>query len=222
MDRLPGQCTALEIQKKNPGRVSLFVDHAYLHGFHREVVEQAGLHVGQTVTAALLEDLLAGEQTASIRSSCYAMLSQRDHTRGELQEKLVQKGFEQDPVHRILQELQEKGYLDNRRYALQFTEEKLARKGWGPEKIRAQLYRKGVEKSYIDEALQQARDPGRLRELMLEAVNKRRSRFRREADEAKRKQQIAGFLLRKGFPSEQVWPELERLNKSVLHEESDI
>lgn len=65
---------------------------------------------------------------------------------------LLERGFEQDLAHNVVQTLIRRKFLDDVRDATDYAQSRAA-KGWGIESIRAHLASKGVEESTIDQAL---------------------------------------------------------------------
>ncbi len=79
-------------------------------------------------------------------------------------------GVEPAIRQRVLQQLQQQGFIDDGRYASAFVREKLRLSGWGDRKIRAALLRKGIGDALVAEALAQsdaAAAGARLREQLV-------------------------------------------------------
>lgn len=72
------------------------------------------------------------------------LLARREYSRKELQDKLLQAGFEVPQVETLLEHLQASGYQDDQRYAEMLTRTRL-RQGHGPLRLRQDLQRAGVE-----------------------------------------------------------------------------
>ena len=51
------QITALKTQKKDPGRVSLYLDGRFVFGLSRSLVSQAKLVIGQEISTQIVVDL---------------------------------------------------------------------------------------------------------------------------------------------------------------------
>lgn len=74
-----------------------------------------------------------------------AILARRDHSRGELRAKLLQRGFEAGLVDEVLADYEARGWLNDESFARQQAEI-LARKAWGPLQIQAKLGQHGVKR----------------------------------------------------------------------------
>lgn len=75
-------------------------------------------------------------------------LSRRDYSRRELYDRLQTKGFASAVIEAALNDLEEKGYQSDERFAETFLRSRV-NKGDGPFKIRMQLGQKGVGKAVI-------------------------------------------------------------------------
>ena len=103
----------------------------------------------------------------------------------------------------VLSDLKEKSFIDDNVFANHFIEEKLKKKSWGKNKIRAALFSKGVSGSIIDEAIQAFDSEEDQNETALTLANKKYKNLKqREIDNRKIKQKIISFLLSRGFDYE--------------------
>lgn len=78
------------------------------------------------------------------------LLTRRDHTRHELTEKLLHKGYTTNEIDTILTRLEETGLIDNTRFAEIYASYRRAN-GYGPKRIAMELQAKGVPDTVIAE-----------------------------------------------------------------------
>ena len=103
----------------------------------------------------------------------------------------------------MLNELKEKSFIDDQVFTNHFIEEKLKRKRWGKNKIRAALFNKGVSASIIDEVFQYFDSELDQNLAALELAKKKYENLKkRESDIRKLKQKLISFLLSRGFEYE--------------------
>lgn len=76
------------------------------------------------------------------------MLASQDKCESELREKLGHRGHGGDVIDRVVDRLRERNYLDDTRFARDLTE-RLRRKGYGSERVRADLVRRGLEHEQV-------------------------------------------------------------------------
>lgn len=126
-------------------------------------------------------------------------LSHRERTTAELSAWLAERGFEPAEVEAAVSELVAMGELDDERFARRFAEDKRELRGWGPERIREALAKRGLSGRQIEAAI--AADTGddlaRARELL-------ERRGDPLVDDRSRARALA-FLARRGYDSETAY-----------------
>jgi regulatory protein len=89
--------------------------------------------------------------------TCYdkavQLLAARPHFRRELQVKLAKRGFPPEEIEEALDRLAGHGYLDDRKTALSFVEQRLSRNTEGRLRLKAELEKRGAPPEAISEAL---------------------------------------------------------------------
>lgn len=77
------------------------------------------------------------------------LLAIREHSRYDLQQKLLQRGYLREDITRVLEQLIEQKFQSDERFAESYVYSRSS-KGYGPERIRLELQQKGVAESVID------------------------------------------------------------------------
>lgn len=149
---------SLTPSQKVQGRwIAVFEDGSKLKLTDREMVDFS-LYAGLEVPDAALEQLrdAAGESAARRRAA--NILSARPLSRRELEKRLVEKG--ETPAHAAAAAdyMEHLGYLNDETYAKMLAEY-YAAKGYGPRKVRDELYRRGVPREFWDAALESPDTP---------------------------------------------------------------
>jgi len=85
------------------------------------------------------------------RASALASLSLREHSILELREKLKRKGYELESIDVVIHECIDSNYLNDMRYAEIYWRQRSS-KGYGPQRIQAELKQKGVSSSDINKS----------------------------------------------------------------------
>ncbi|TVR53561.1 MAG: regulatory protein RecX [Gemmatimonadales bacterium] len=80
---------------------------------------------------------------SKLRDKAHRLLSQREHSRSELRQKLLERGSAEGPVDELLDHLRDTGLQSDRRFAEALARSRVAR-GYGPLRIRSDLARRGV------------------------------------------------------------------------------
>jgi regulatory protein len=192
--------TALEPQKRNRRRVSVFLDGNFLFGLSSATVAALGLHVGQVVERADLDRIAREEQLHEARQYAFLLLSCKARTVSELRQRLGRKGFSPDTVSHTLQRLAELKMIDDAGFARRFAEDRITIGHKGKWRVRGELLKRGVAKEHIEDALATAPDE---KEAAREVVEKYLSRNRRLEPEVL-KRRLYAFLARRGFSPDTI------------------
>lgn len=202
------EITAIEPQKRRGNRRSIYVNGEFVAGVDEEVVLQLRLKVGQQVDGDKLETVLKTEEIRKVRESALTLLDYRARTRDELERRLLQKGYDEEVIAKVLDQLENVDLIDDERFASEWVANRVAHRPIGKSRMVWELRRKGISTEVIDEAIEQV-DEVKEFEMALEIAKKKLGSVELEGPEAKRK--LAGFLQRRGFHWETVSRVLDRL-----------
>jgi len=214
-DLLPLTITSIKPQKRNKDRFSLFHNDRFLIGVSTQTLTGLSLKKGTECTHELYRKLKYAEGIQAIREACLRYLSRRDHASFELKLKLQKKDFETPNIELVIEEFIEKGWIDDSKFARSFATEKVELNKWGPEKIRAALYKKGLDKKSIDKGVEYAFENLQPHQICVDLALKKKKRFAREADSYKREQKIYRFLAGRGFHSQDIQKALPKIVEKI-------
>lgn len=120
----------------------------------------------------------------SIKAKAFSLLAKRAYFSKELERKLLEKGYPHQEIATLLQELREKGWLNDEELANRFVE-RCREKGYGARMIAFKLREKAGEVAIpIEES----------KEAALQLIQKK---YRRDLPEKRDK--VIAALLRRGF-----------------------
>lgn len=127
-------------------------------------------------------------------------LGQRALTETEMREWLVAREAEDEEVERVIDFLTENLALDDRAFALAFTSDKRDLAGWGRDRIRGVLIRRGIARHLVEEAL--AVEGGesevdRAVRVLLEKGS--------DLSDDRGRQRALGLLARRGYEAEEAY-----------------
>lgn len=214
-EHLPGKISSVSVQKNNKERYSIFVEGEFLLGIAEQTLLKFGLTKGVEITPALLRKIRREEGRFEVKSYMLKLLGRRDHARKELFTKATRKEYPKEVIENVLDELQEKGFLNDVAFAEKFASDKSRLNKWGPAKIKAHLFKKGISKSVAEKSIAKAFEEEDLKETFLNLVLKRKSRFLREEDAYKRKKKVFDHLARKGYRPSSIYEHLNELMKAI-------
>lgn len=194
-----GTVTRLAAQQRKKDRVSVFIDGAFAFGVHVDLVVEFGLHKGQALTVDAQQRLIDADRRRTARTLALDYLSRRPRTAYEVRQKLRRSDFDETVIDETVARLHDLGYLDDAAYAQAYVAARFRNKGYGPQRLRADLQRRGVASPLIDAALEAALDPDDLLEAARMHARKRWTRLAGEPDPRKRRKKLNDYLLRRGF-----------------------
>lgn len=134
-----------------------------------------------------------------LKGRAFAMLGRREHTRAELRRKLEEKGGAKELVEPLLDELVDRKFQSDERFAEMYVRSR-AERGYGPLVIRQELKEKGVSAELITEAMDAS-----AYDWEEQAVQVRLKRFGEEQPSVpKEKARQMRFLQYRGFTGQQL------------------
>lgn len=125
------------------------------------------------------------------------LLALRPHFRAELVSKLGLRGFEDEVIENCVARLTEQGYLDDLEASRSFARQRVARGGWGPRRLAAELQRRGVDDTHRSAVVEEVFSDGERPAARQAASSWLRSR-RLDGGQRER-DRLARYLDRRGF-----------------------
>ena len=138
-----------------------------------------------------------------------SLLDRRDYSRAELLRKLTEKGFDAAASETALDRLTELGFVDDARYA-PIVVRHYAAKGYGAQRIRAELQRRGIPKQLWDAAMAEMPEQDETLDRLLRA----RLRGADVSDRAALKK-ATDALRRKGYGWDEISDAVERVRAEL-------
>jgi regulatory protein len=115
-----------------------------------------------------------------------------------MRDRLQRKGHGKTEIEATIFELSNLGLLDDRNFATQWVESRMALRPMGPIRLRSELLAKGVERGIIEATLSKYSNELDDKEAALSLAQKKLRSLRGLAPEVARRR-LAGFLGRRGF-----------------------
>ncbi|NGP46567.1 hypothetical protein G4V62_17035 [Bacillaceae bacterium SIJ1] len=146
------------------------------------------------------QNVLHGNVQKQMMTKALHLLSYRMRTEHEMVQALL-KAFESSPsvfIDEVIQELKQKGYLNDAQYAEMYVQEKQRNQGKGPHLLRQELLNKGVSEFDVDQALHSYHEE---KEWETARALLQKVKLDGKDSMAKAKQKMVQRLVRKGFSS---------------------
>jgi regulatory protein len=188
------QVTAIKTQKKDPSRVSLYLDGKFAFGLGRDLSTKAGLVVGKKLSEETIENLKGQSEEEKFLNLTYRYLSYRPRSEKEVVNHLTKKKVNKKTIAKIISRLKKQDYLDDEEFALWWIDQRQRFRPRSRYFLKSELIKKGVERKIIDQALTKVDEEALVDKIIL----KRKSRLKNlEPFQARKK--LIGYLQRRGF-----------------------
>jgi len=197
------------LKKKNNDVEILFEDGSTIIVDYNVVVSN-GIRKNDNLSEEKIKYLLDRSEINKIKKYAFRFLGIRNHSSFEIKLKLLKKNFPKELVDIAVKELIDNAFINDRNYALQYLEEKIAKGKSGPNKIKSELIKRGISREIIKEIFTQVDNSYSLETAFKLALKKLKSL--KETDITKSKQKIFLFLHSKGFDTEVISKVLSKLN----------
>ncbi len=205
---MAGTITRLVYQKRNRQRVNVYIDDVY--AFAVPDIEAARLRIGQTINDEEIARLQQIGEDARALDRALRLLAVRPRSAAEMSTRLRQAGFAEAVCDRVLDRLQEQGYINDAEFVQWWLQNRNQFHPSGRRLLSAELRRKGIVTSLINQALAELDETA----LAVAAARQRVRRWGQLPGEDFRRKMLA-FLQRRGFDytvarqaCERVWADL--------------
>jgi regulatory protein len=197
--------TSIKQQLKNLERVSIFVDDKYSFSLSLDELIKHKLKKDDELSASDVKKFKKISADGKLRARALEWLLNRPHSEREFRDYLYRKKAEPEQINGLVDEFTQKGYLDNAKFALWFSELQ-ARRNKSDRQIKAELFKKGIGRELVAEILEQGTDDETARLKLLIAKKSKISRYKND------KQKLAKYLTSQGFSWSLVKQELDFKN----------
>lgn len=198
---LPADITSITPQKRK-GRFNIFAAKSFLIGVSEQTIAQLNLSVGDEVDETLFKNIFRLEYRNKLKNYLLELLGRREYSRLELYRKARNKGYDQKLANQILDEMEQNEYLSDRRFTKAYVRDKHNFNRWGPRKIRAGLMKKGIKSDLASEIIDKVIGRDEQLDHAVALLEKRKARYERESDPAKKREKMLRYLAGRGYPSQ--------------------
>ena len=209
--------TRMTISKLEPsrhvkGRILVYCEDERLLKVTEQEVLDFSLYPGRELSAAEEKALCAAAGRSSARGRAADMIGRRALSKKELEKRLLQKGESAENAAEAVAWLEEIGALDDLAYAKSVVRHYSAA-GYGPAKLRDELYRRGVPRELWDDAIEtESGDNAAAIDRYIAA------KLRGKPADDKTMKRISDGLRRRGFRWEDIRAALRRLDEELWEE----
>ena len=210
--------TAIEVQKRTPNRVNIYLDGEFAFGLARIVA--AWLRTGQELSEEKIEQLQAEEARERAFQQAMLFLSYRARSESEIRQNLRKHEFPEPVIEQTLERLRQDGLANDNQFARAWVENRTTFRPRSRRLMAMELRQKGLGDEAVSAAVEGVDDET----LAYEAAQKRAVRFKGlEWNEFRKK--LSDFLARRGFSYSVIAPVVNRIwneaHKDEQHSEEE-
>lgn len=187
--------TKIAAQAGRSDEFSVYIDDSYGFSLSGADLAFTGLTIGQSLSAKQLEALNGQLKWIIARSAALNYLSYRPRSSQELRLHLQRKGYGQEQIDGVIEQLTEEGLVDDLGFGQAWVRDRLRLKNVSRLRLLQELRAKGLDSQLAHEALAGVGEAHEL-ETVCRLVQKKRSRY----DDAG----LFRYLRQQGFPPELI------------------
>ena len=201
--------TRLEPQKKNPGRMNVYLDGEFAFGISLAVAPwlKEGDQISQNkITALKTEDDLESAYQRALN-----FLSYRSRSEQEIRQNLYKAKVANEIIDAVLDKLRAGSFVNDNEFAREWVENRIKFRPRGKRALSSELYQKGISNQIIEETLQDLNEE----KLAFDLARKKMTKHKHLERTAFQKK-MYGYLSRRGFDYSlskevinNIWIELE-------------
>ena len=200
MKKLPKKklkIVSISSQKRRKDRYTVQFDTGDVFGLSEDVFISSQLRVGQEITRTELDAIELQDEIARIRHSALHLLSYRMRSKAELSQRLLRKKFGVNQVASVIDELEKKGYLNDREFAAVFVRDRVKNKKLGPVAVRNEIVRHQISPEILEETMEDIYQEFPQEVLISSIIEKRSNTIKDKT--VKERKRLIDHLKRKGY-----------------------
>ena len=158
---------------------------------------------------------MTSEDLQELLNKAYFFLKFRPRTKKEMRDylykKIQKRHFSRDDADNVIEELEEKKFIDDKAFVEWFADQRSRGKPKGSYVLKGELLRFGIEKDLIDFYLQE--NPLKEEDLALKALQSKWHRFK-NLPKKERFEKSAAFLSNRGFSFDLIKEAINKLQEN--------
>ena len=198
-------------------KIHIHIDGEYLLTVDEDFWFSSGYVSGDEIDDG---DLVAFKEAAGSRlafNSAMFSLDMRDHSEREIRQKLSRK-YDEKSVDTAVEKLIDLGLVNDRRYAELLTRELFERKRYGKNRVRSELYRKGIASEIVNEVLEEyenENEPDNV-QTIVDIIEKK---YYNKLIDEKSRQKVVAALVRLGYSFSDIRQAMREFSSDEFYEE---
>lgn len=199
-------------------KIHISIDGEYLLTVDEDFWFSSGYVSGDEIDDG---DLAAFKEAAGSRlafNSAMFSLDMRDHSEKEIRQKLIRK-YDAQSVDSAVEKLIGLGLINDRRYAELLTRELFERKKYGKNRVKSELYRRGIAAEIINEVIE-AYEEDNDSDNVEKIVDIIRKKYYNKLIDEKSRQKVVAALVRLGYSFSDIRQAMREFSCDEFFEEN--
>ena len=139
----------IQLQKRRKNRRSIFLDDGSVFGVSDDVFFSTPIHIGDTISEQVLNEILDSESKTKIYNSAINLLSYRMRSKSELRDRLIRKNYNEDSIIDVINDSYDSYEKQNIRLKLSKSETQKFTIEFVYDRLRVFLKDKGLSQSAV-------------------------------------------------------------------------
>jgi len=190
--------TDIKVQKHRKNRFSIYIDGKYRFSLDFNTIQQVELHVNDELDEKKIDELIRRDEYARCRDYALLLLSYRDRSESELNNRLLKKGFHRDVAGELVDNLKKEGIVDDFAFAGKWVEDTCANRPMGRMRAVFELRKKMLSDGIIEAVVEEKFDGNKEQRLAHAAAEKKMKSLESYPPDTAR-ERLYRFLKNRGF-----------------------
>jgi len=147
------EITSIEANKKNKGKLSVYIDNKYSFSVSEEDYLSVNLYEKKQITEQELDYIKNNILFRAAKSAAIRYLTFKLRSEKEVHFRLSSDGYGDDITEKVVEELKALGYINDKLYAQKFIYDRSRLKPKSKKMLRMELKNKGVADEITEEVL---------------------------------------------------------------------
>ncbi len=193
-------------QKGRGTKIHLLIDGEYKITTDIEFWSINSVADGTDLSEEEWEELVSAVNYRKAFNKCADYLSRRSHSEKELLDKVIKGGVDRESAVKAIERFKELGYINDRDFAFEYTEYLLNSKRYSLNRVKQELFYKGISKDIISEAIDGIETDQA--QTVINIINKS---YVRKLNEEGGREKVITALMRRGFSYSDIKEAFNRL-----------
>lgn len=173
------QITAIKPQKRKKDRLNVFIDGKFSFGANAQIALKYSLKPGKKLEQKTIDEVYKSEESSTLFEAALNFISYRPRSEKEVEDYLVKKiaqkqdlkyqqAKESDLISQVISKLKKYNYVSDNEFTKWWIDSRNKSRPKGRQALKVELFKKGIDKNIIEEALENLTNQPQLANKALE------------------------------------------------------